>query len=241
MRVGTMLSAKLRSRRVRSLLLASVMLAGMVGGALSMSGVAEAVCATPFNCGGDQTVTSSLTVKHAEDNPSGASDAVEPDDSETWSITTTYDSVIIPGEPQCSCSQVQTVNVTAVVTWTGSTYEVSCSGCDAVNGPIFDVDVCTQSTCTSGSTIHSPQYELIVDMDHTIQWTCPTDGLMYLAHPTQVDYRTTAVDDGDELESCNEVAEVSPTSQKWSATDTGTFECAFDCTADGPSVTILYD
>jgi hypothetical protein len=161
-------------------------------------------------------------------------DVVEPDDGETFTLLGTWasDNVGLV----CVCSTT-TASVSAAVSWTGSAWSVICTGCDATNGPFYALAICTIDSCTSGAT-HSWTYRLTADIDDAVT-ICATD----VAYLYSVSYTTTAVDDGDDvfLGNCTEVAAVSPTSQTWQATDFGTFECSFNCSVTGASMTITYN
>lgn len=86
-------------------------------------------------------------------------------------------------------------------------------------------------------------YELIVDLVANAAFTC--FGQPQLGKLIDVAYETSSVDDGYPIvntTTCALGSVVSPTSQTFSQTDSGTFECAFTCAgADGPGVTITYE
>jgi hypothetical protein len=92
------------------------------------------------------------------------------------------------------------------------------------------VSVCDSAEC--GNYANGWEYRLIVDI-------AITDGADFLS---DVVYTTTSVSNGNLVDSsqCTERGSVSPTGQTFSATDGGGFECAFSCSASGPSVTITY-
>lgn len=87
-------------------------------------------------------------------------------------------------------------------------------------------------------------YRLLVDIDHTSSWRCPIGGGTYPIYLTSVDYATTSVDSGNLVDisasPCTEGSAVSPTSQTWTATDNGAFECGLSCSDNGASTAILY-
>jgi hypothetical protein len=204
--------------------------------------VVDAACgpAANPNCGADLTLTSSVTVNHIV--PGEVSDTpVEPDDTDSWTVNAVWATPYSPASPLCSCQETS-ASVTVDVQWDGSTKDwvATCTGC-GVLGPIFAVSVCPAgSSCGSGGEAHASAYELIVDVAKT-NGTCGVTNIPY--NLQRVEYDTTTVDDGDTVNfgTCREVSAVSPTSQDWSATDTGGFECAFSCAASGPSVTITYE
>jgi len=165
---------------------------------------------------------------------------VEPNNGDTWTVTARYQKTSVP--TACDCTTFTAV-ATVDVTWTGSAWSASCTAGCAAGGPIYGVSVCTVSSCSSGAT-HSWEYELIVDVDNNLIGVVCLPGGFNNARLYQVDYDTSVVDDGDTINvgNCTETAAVSPTSQTWSASDTGSFECTFTCAAaTGPSVSIVYD
>lgn len=209
----------------------------------SPKSVSAQLCGSPGPCAPDPTDTSSLLVSHVKVVGMNLV-PVEPDDTDTWEITATWQGLHSTGNPACSCTRIS-ASVTADVTWTGSAWSVSCTGCSAGSGPIRAVSVCPGDSCTSQSGTHSWQYELIVDIDDR-KLVCignPLNGYL-----EKVEYKAIAADDGHTIDSsnCTEIASVSPLSTApgvfASATDEGPFECPFTCqAANGPSTTIFYD
>ncbi len=182
---------------------------------------------------------SSLTVVHARVGGSSPI-PVEPDSGETIEVTAYWDALEI-ARGGCTCVQTATASVVVDVDWDDSTgWTAICTGCDLINGPIHRVAVCSLGHCASGHTIENGwSYELIVDIDKT-KGTCGGVHDGYLSH---VEYETTAVDDGNLINTagCTEGVSVSPTSQTFVATDSSPFECNFTCAAaSGPTMTITY-
>ena len=223
-------------------LLASV---AIVGGLFAASpDVAEAQYCGTNDCTLHTREVSSITVVHAD--PGLTSDVpVEPDTGETIDITAYWDTRVIDNSP-CVCAQTASANVTVDVDWSDTTgWSAACTGCNSVTGPIYRVAVCGVGECGSGATIDNGwSYELIVDIKKNhgkcleSGQTIPVDG--WLSH---VDYDTTSVDDGNLINdsTCTEGASVSPTSQVFSVTDSGGFDCNFTCaSAAGPTMTITY-
>jgi len=211
-------------------------------GALSMASAvlvfgastASAVCQAPHAAcvPASNTRTSSLTVTHV-DNSTEQDFLVEPDDTDIWDVEVVW---ARPPQLTCSCRE-HSVSVTADVRWTGSTWTVSCTGCDPLFGPVRSLNVCTTPDCVSPA--HSSKYELIADID--VMVAPDACGPYHLANVT---HTSVSIDDGDRLANpghCSETAAVSPTSQVWAATDSGSFECVFSCAALGPSIQISYD
>jgi len=219
---------------------------GIVVGSVHRPPPVLAACGLNTECGDFGTVTSSLTVDHYDIQMIGQAEVrvpVEPNNGDTWAVTARYQKQTAPPPgTSCDCNTF-TATASVDVTWTGSAWSATClSGC-AAGGPIYGVSVCTVSSCSSGAT-HSWEYELIVDVDNNIYGVVCNLGGFNNARLYQVDYDTSAVDNGDTINigNCTEVATKSPTSQSWSASDTSSFECTFTCAAaSGPSVSIVYD
>jgi len=217
---------------------------------------ATAGCGVAWNvdCGLDYTVTSALDVSHVVDE-GGYLTPVEPGSTETLTVTAYYqtpdDPDFPPGPPPppgipavCRCNQLSTT-VTAQLTWTGSQWTVSCTGCNSVSGPIYQLSICgdDDQTCTAGETGHSSGYRLLVDAAR--QWsryTCPANGNPY-DYLDRVTYSTSSIPNGSEIDmdNCTLGSSVIWTGSEDGATDYGSFECSFDCTATGASLTLLYE
>lgn len=202
---------------------------------------AVAACGTPITCTNDGTATGSLTVDHIHQDGQVVTE-VEPNDGETWDITATWSTDSFENPGTCACFDQVSAAVSADVQWSDSSgWSVTCTGC-AGAGPIVAVSVCDGDGCGSGPSVdNSWEYELIVDVIHTNQVLC--GGMHRNTYLTSVNFDTTTVDDGNLVDTsdCSEGSAVESTSQAFSATDTATFECGFDCSATGASVTITYE
>lgn len=190
------------------------------------------------DCGGD-TQVSAVTVYHTSGEINTV--PVEPDTGETLDVTAYWDALEFAGGG-CSCHQTASATVTADVDWNEATdtWDVSCTGCSGA-GPIYGVTVCHVDGCGTMGAIHNAwAYELVVLIDkRRAKCNDLYDG--YLSH---VVYTTTSVDDGDTIRTgdCSEQVAVSPTSQTFSVTDSGTFECTYSCAAaSGPVLYITYN
>jgi hypothetical protein len=234
-----------RPRHMTVLLVASPVLvvAGVVGflasgGSAADVPVAYAACGVEIDCGGDNTVTSALSVYHAKSEGLNVRE-VEPNATDTWDIDATWSS---DAEADCPCTDLKTAGVSATVTWTdGTGWSVSCTGCNAVSGPIYGVSVCSVGAC-GATPANGWAYKLIVDIKHTFVENCPYDPYSASAYLSSVDYTTTAVSNGNLVytDTCTEGTAVSPTNQTWSRTDPLGFDCSYGCNASGPSVVIYY-
>jgi hypothetical protein len=212
-------------------------------GVIAAFGPADSVAAACQNAhalcsgGADPTRTSVLTVKHCVDAGGGScGDPVEPNDTDSWNVTATW-STPFTGVPGCSC--VDTAAQVAVdVQWTGTAWQATCTGCN-VAGPIRGVVVCDVVSCTGGDGPHGAEYRLQVDIDSTNGTAQCGAGVYNLR---QVVYAATNIDDGVswDPDTCDAIQAETPSSQTWSATDTGTFECALSCDNLGATITIRY-
>ena len=228
---------------VASLALVVAAVIGFLAGVGGESGVPISSAATGIviSCGGDNTVTSALTVYHAKSEGENVRE-VEPNATDTWAIGATWSAT--DADSNCPCADLKTASVAATVTWTdGTGWSVSCTGCNALAGPIYGVSVCSVGACGATPT-NGWAYKFIVDITSSPPGqTCPgmpsTPAAAYLS---SVGYTTTAVSNGNLVytDTCTEGTAVSPTSQTWSQTDPLGFSCSFDCNASGPSVTIMY-
>jgi hypothetical protein len=237
-----LLGAPRRRRRFRAaaaLMAAFAAAAGYLTGAVQPVPPAYAACGAAFNCTNDPTVTAVLDVVHAVQVDEDELLAVEPDDGEVFQITPTWQTTQFVSSP-CTCNSSVGSAVTATVTWSDSTgWAVSCSGCNAVSGPVYSLSICGLYGCGSGPSItNSWGYRLIANVA-AVGPFCNLNP-RYL---TAVNFTTTEVDDGNVIDEfhCEEQEAVSPTSQTWSVTDTGPFECAFNCDQSGAELLILYE
>ncbi len=174
----------------------------------------------------DVTKTSTLTVSHVYD-PESTNTAVEPDTGESWRITAYWNT-----PPPIPCFQA-TETATVDVDWNGSAWVLSNK---SLTTNIVDIQLCsTDMYCTTPTEDHAYGYTVIVDINDPIQFGTH--------HLRQVVYTTSAVDDGHllNLGTCSLGNSVSPTTQSFSQTDSGAFECAFDCDASGPSIILEYE
>lgn len=195
-------------------------------------------CGQFVNCGVDQTVTSALNIYHRV-YPGGVSDdPVQFDDSERVTITAYWS--LLNGLPdQCSCLYETSSSVTYDVTHSGTGWSGTCTGCSAMSGPIRSVVICDINADNCMSL--DGDYRLNVDINQTNGMgggDC-TGQPRYL---NRVEYTISNIDDGDDYDGthCVVGSAVSPTTNSFSATDFGAFECAFSCEA-GPSLTVTFN
>lgn len=189
------------------------------------------------DCAGTQQI-SAVTVHHLEQIDETTVREVEPDSGETIEVTAYWDALLGAGGG-CSCKLTASASVTVDVDWSDATdsWSATCTGCSGT-GPIYGVMVCNVDSC--GTIDNAWSYELVVNLDKN-RGLC--NGL-WPGYLTRVEYETTSVDDGDAIRTanCTEWYSVSATSQTFSVTDYGAFECVNTCAAaSGPALTITYE
>lgn len=157
----------------------------------------------------------------------GTSDMpVEPSGNTTWNITAYWNST---GFLPCY-EHSETASVT--VSWSGTGWTLSNKN---TTTNITDIDICAEDTCSEEDT-HSHGYRLSAEVGDAL-WLGRTHNLR------QVVFATTAVSDGYELDTalCELDDAVTVTSQSFSATDSGTFECHYSCDNSGTTLDITYE
>lgn len=216
---------------------ASVLVAGIFFGR-AMQSHADGPCGVPpGNCldgpPPDGSSMAGVLVYHSTSNDPEVQPDVEPNTTDSWQITAQHSTPNVPGS--CNCQQYYS-NITADVTWTGSGWNVTCSGCNSVNGPIMSVAVCSEVACQDGMTLHGTGYRLVARVAQTRPQICGVNA----AHLTAVTFQTTSVDNGRDLNDCVDSGAVTPDSQSWQATDYA-FSCNLSCsTVVGPTIRITY-
>jgi hypothetical protein len=222
----------------------------MALGALAGMGHADqviAACGSSYGVNCMRSKASLLEVNHEYrfTNPVAVG-PTEPDSGETWEVKA-YWATASGGE--CSCTETSATAYVDVDWNQGSnTWVAVCtSGCDVYGGPIFQVDICDDDTCTqTAGTLHSWKYVLRVEIAKDVD-VCDSQP----AYLNRVVYTTTSVDDGDQLSGtglgCYEVTAVQPTSQTVTVTDTGAYQPGYtwvcypgECLGPTP-VTLTYD
>jgi len=199
---------------------------------------AQPYCGQNPACGGDLTVTSALDVHHRV-HPGGISDdPVQLDDDELVTIIVYWSTLNTGG--QCSCTGEISESVTIQPTLSGSTWSGTCSGCDAMNGPIYAAVICDINSDPCINTFDN-DYRINVDIGE-INGSANTQCGPLPRHINRVVYTITNISNGDDYDDvhCMLGSAVSPTTSTFAATDFGTFECAFNCEA-GPSLTVTFN
>lgn len=168
--------------------------------------------------------TSAIDVTHVVPGGGATDTPVEPDDGESWSITAYWNDTVYP------CSE-HYETATVDVSWSGTAWVLSNK---STTTNITDIQICNEDTCAEVDT-HSYGYRMYVELNDDL-------ALGTTHHLRQVVYTTTAVDDGAELDAsaCTLGTSVTPDSQTFSATDSGSFECYYSCDNAGTSIRISY-
>lgn len=195
----------------------------------------------PGGCLSQDSTMAGVVVNHVDvdDLAPPAVTYVEPDNTDSWQITALYSTE--PTGDSCACEDYDS-SVTADVTWTGTNWSVTCSGCSFPSGPILSVDVCSVAGCATGglpNVQHGWSYRLVARVKEQRVNQCGLED----AFIRGVTFTTTAVDDGDKINAgnCTETSAASPTSQTWSATDFA-LSCNSNCSSvGGPTIDIIYD
>lgn len=118
-------------RLARLVVATSILVAGLVAGALSPGGVptAEAACQSAHAAcqWQDATRTAILSVKNCMDTGSGTcGDPVAPNTTHVCVATVQWSSALRAFDPTCSCLDHQE-QATLQVTWTGTAWSISCT------------------------------------------------------------------------------------------------------------------
>lgn len=85
------------------------------------------------NCLLEQSTMAGVVVDHFSSVDSNIV-PVEPDNVDSWVITATHSTVTGAGGGTCSCKDYIS-SVSATVSWTGSSWSVSCTGCNYPSAP----------------------------------------------------------------------------------------------------------
>lgn len=149
---------------------------------------------------------------------------VEPNSTTAWTITAYWGQAAGLG---VNCDDV-TEQATVDVTWNGSTW--STANFNSAGANVKAAAVCALLTCGS----HSSSYRLYVNVNDPIM------GGVY--NLRQVVFVVNTVPNATDFDgSCNAGSSHSPTASSFSGTDSGGFECAFDCNQTGTNVNITYN
>jgi hypothetical protein len=220
------------NRKLAVLLVSAAVLllgAGILAGAASDVPLVHATACAAYNgwCGSFFR-TATVDVTHVV--PAGGGQAydmpVEPDTGESFNITAYWNTDTTPCVEHSETASVD-------VSWSGTGWVLSNK---TTTTNILDIQLCDEDTCAEEDT-HSYGYRLYVKVADPLFLPIRRHNLR------QVVFTTTSVDDGYELDttSCALGAAVSPTSQTFSATDSGTFECGYSCSNSGTTLSITYE
>lgn len=177
-------------------------------------------------CQSDATKTAVVDVSNVTVGGGGTIvDLIEPSGATSWTISGYW------GEaPGGNCTDV-VENATVDVTWNGSTWVTSnFVGTAHINAAA----ACALWTCTNVGT-HSYKYRLYVDVTDPIG--APTK------HLRQVVFQATSVPNGTDYGAvtCAAGSSHTPAASSYSATDSGSFECTYNCSQTGTTLNIVYN
>lgn len=231
------LSNNSSSRRLvsffRGLLRSSAALGALFLAAVVAGGVATRTMMTPApvfaachaangTCTLDPTKTASIDAAYII--PGGSSvTPVEPGSTTSWTI----DGYWGPAAGGANCNDTVS-QATVDVSWNGTNWVTSSF---AGNGLYFNgIGVCALVTCGS----HSSSYRLYVDLFD------PEPGGNNLR---QVVFTAVTVPNGTDFDgsTCALGSSRTPTASSFNATDSGSFECAFNCNGTGATLNITYN
>lgn len=220
---------------VRSLLRPSAIIGTLFLATVVASGVATRSMVTPLpvfaacqaangSCGLDLTKTAVVDVAYFI--PGGSSvTPIEPTAATTIQIDAYF------GRPSGNCTDIIETGYVDV-SWNGSNWAAS-----NFNGTtdILAAAVCTLSSCTGFST-HSSSYRLYVDINDP-------DQSGNFSNLRQIEFTATTVPNGTDFNSvsCASGTSHSPTASTFSATDGGSFECGYNCSATGATMNVTYN
>jgi hypothetical protein len=227
--VSVAIVGRTRPNRKAVLGLGVVLLIALVFGLLAgglvrdVPPVYAAVCQNPrTGCLGSK-VTAAVNVEHMV--PGSPNAPVQPNTGESWTFTSYWNT---QGPGPCYEMSEQ---ASADVNWNGSAWVLSNVN---TTTKITAISLCSGIDSCSQKYAHSYNYVLIAELNNPVG----------SFNPRQVVFATTSVDDGYELDysSCTTGDVVSPTTQTFSQTDTGTFECGLGCSGvTGPLLQITYE
>jgi len=183
--------------------------------------LASGLCGSPTTCIGTQHGLVSLTVRH---DMAASAALVEVDDTaETFDLTVYWKTE--EDDPNCTtCDQI-TSQVSADVDWNPITkaWNLTCTGCDSTNGPIYRVWVCDRNPdCTPAQPI---AYQLVAEADLTATVDC--DGGPATGYLDRGLWETTSLSQGYQItQECTDTGRhLSTVYGSYSTNDNGAFEC----------------
>lgn len=216
-----------RKAAVLTILVMSAILAGAVTTSWMTVAVAPvfAACASVNQSCAYNDFTKTAVADAAYFIPGGGSvTPVEPTSATTWSMTAYWAEA-----PSGDCTDY-TETAYVDVSWNGSAWSTSNFSSSANIGAAA---VCALSSCGS----HSSSYRLYVDVNDPVLVGTSRKNLR------QVVFTATTVPNGNDFNSgtCALGSGRTPTAASFSGTDTGAFECAYNCTATGTTVSLTYN
>lgn len=153
--------------------------------------------------------------------PGGSSvTPVEPNSATTWTITAYWGQ-----QAPANCTDATQVAYVDV-SWNGSSWVTANF---VASADITNVGVCNLTSCGS----HASAYRLYVNVNDPVAVTYNLRQVVFAA--------TTVPSGTDHDGSCTPGTSHSPTASSFNGTDSGGFECTFDCNQTGTSVNITYN
>ncbi len=186
-----------------------------------------ALCQASHGCGYGY-LHAVMTVTHVD--TSHVPQPVRSDTGESLKITAYWNT-----DPPGPCTEYSEY-ATADVDYSGGSFVLS-----NVNLPTYitDLYLCSGPDSCSEEYATSYNYKIIAKVTDPVWVSSIRHNLR------QVVFETTSVDDGliVDYDTCTTGSSVSPTSQTFSQTDNGAFECSSwpDCTATGPTLQLTYE
>jgi hypothetical protein len=179
---------------------------------------------------GSSTRAASIEVSHPAQSQSGWDDRVEPDTTVSYTVESYYKDW--SGVCAVTLEDIETV----VVTVSGGSFSVTCSGCSG-SDEIQGAAICAQDRCSdTASAMHGFAYTLRIDL-------APMDVTTTSKKLYEVKFITdhSQMDAGDRLDDddCDEVEALSAVQTSYSVSDF-TFECGQVCDPD-VSLQLLYE
>jgi hypothetical protein len=219
----------MKAARLLTLSLGLVILANFGSGLLEQPPTAGLPVAHAYACrAANPSCPPSITWRTASVDGSHLYEAytqpVEPEDGETFAITAYWNTANVP------CAEIVEVAY-ATVSRSGGGWAVS-NVTPTAN--ITNIVVCSGDACGSQEDNHAWSYRLIAQVN---------DPVPASFNLRQVVFTTTSVDDGYAISptTCSVGTAVSPTSQSFTATDSGMWECGYSCDYSGTSLEITYE
>jgi len=205
---------------------AAIVAGGVATRSIVVPAPVYAACLNPNQaCFNDVTKTAVVDVYYYV--PAGGSSIVpvEPDSATTYTISGVWSPT-----PPLTCNDT-TENATVDITWSATGWVVS-NFVGTAN--ILTVSVCSLSPCEA-EDMHAYAYRMYVNLNDP--------SAMAGKNLSRVTFTATTVPDGHELDPspCELGSATTPTASSFNSTDSGIFECPYNCSATGATLNITYN